>query len=64
LSATEGARTPLYLATSDDVVSVSGRYFVECEPVEVSDVARDAAAARRLWDVSEQLVAGALAAAR
>jgi NAD(P)-dependent dehydrogenase (short-subunit alcohol dehydrogenase family) len=63
LSATDGARTPLYLATSDDVVSVSGRYFVECEPVEVSDVARDMAAARRLWDVSEQLVAGALAAA-
>jgi NAD(P)-dependent dehydrogenase (short-subunit alcohol dehydrogenase family) len=62
LTVTEGARTPLYVATSEAGGSMSGRYFVECEPVEPSEIARDAAAARRLWDVSEQLVAGALAA--
>jgi NAD(P)-dependent dehydrogenase (short-subunit alcohol dehydrogenase family) len=62
LTATEGARTPVYLATSDAVASVSGRYFVECAPVEPGAVARDGAAAQRLWDVSERLVAEALAA--
>lgn len=60
LTAEDGARTSVYLASSPDVESVSGRYFVECEVVEPGPVARDAIAARRLWDMSERIVEGVL----
>ena len=57
-----GARTPLYLATSEAVASITGRYFMDCEPVAPSALALDEDAARRLWEVSEELVACALGA--
>jgi len=53
----KGARTTVYLASSPDVDGVTGGYFYKCKPATPSAVARDDAAARRLWDVSEQLVA-------
>jgi hypothetical protein len=33
----------------------AGEFFFHCEPVAVSKAAQDADAARRLWEVSEQL---------
>ncbi|MFW6084642.1 MAG: SDR family oxidoreductase [Gemmatimonadota bacterium] len=51
----EGARTPLYLATSPDVEGVSGRYFEDCEPREPSAEAQDAGVASRLWTASRRL---------
>ena len=39
---------------------MTGRYFRDCEPVELAGVATDEQAARRLWDVSESLIADAL----
>jgi NAD(P)-dependent dehydrogenase (short-subunit alcohol dehydrogenase family) len=57
-TAEKGARTSVYLASSPDVANVSGEYFVNCKVRKPSKAARDRAAARRLWEISEQLVAG------
>jgi NAD(P)-dependent dehydrogenase (short-subunit alcohol dehydrogenase family) len=56
ISPAKGARTAIYLASSPDVDGVTGGYFYKCKPVTPSKAARDDAAARRLWDVSEKLV--------
>jgi NAD(P)-dependent dehydrogenase (short-subunit alcohol dehydrogenase family) len=56
LSPARGARTSVYLASSPDVAAVSGEYFVKCKPKEPKPWAKDADAAQRLWQVSEQLV--------
>lgn len=55
ISVEAGARTPVYLARSEEVSGVSGKYFYKCKYVEPSTWARDDAAARRLWDVSASL---------
>ena len=57
ISPERGARTTIYLASSPEVDGVTGGYFYKCKPATPSTVAQDDAAARRLWDVSEELVA-------
>jgi NAD(P)-dependent dehydrogenase (short-subunit alcohol dehydrogenase family) len=57
ISPEKGALTTIYLASSPEVDGVSGGYFSKCKPATPSAAAQDDAAARRLWDVSEQLVA-------
>jgi NAD(P)-dependent dehydrogenase (short-subunit alcohol dehydrogenase family) len=57
LSAARGARTSVYLASSPEVAGVTGQYFVRCRARKPSRAARDHEAARRLWTVSEELVA-------
>ncbi len=52
-----GAATSIYLASSPDVDGVSGGYFVNCKPKTSNKASYDTAAAARLWQVSEQLVA-------
>jgi NAD(P)-dependent dehydrogenase (short-subunit alcohol dehydrogenase family) len=59
ISSEKGARTSVYLASSPEVEGVTGGYFYKCAPASISAAAQDDAAARRLWDVSEQLVASA-----
>jgi retinol dehydrogenase 12 len=54
----EGAKTSVYLAASPEVEGVSGKYFVKCKQARASRAATDAAAARRLWELSEELVGG------
>jgi NAD(P)-dependent dehydrogenase (short-subunit alcohol dehydrogenase family) len=56
ISPARGARTSVFLASDPSVEDISGEYWYRCGLSPVSEVARDAAAARRLWDVSEQLV--------
>jgi NAD(P)-dependent dehydrogenase (short-subunit alcohol dehydrogenase family) len=51
----DGARTSIYLASSPEVEGTSGRYFVKQKAVESSPASRDEAAARRLWQVSEEM---------
>jgi NAD(P)-dependent dehydrogenase (short-subunit alcohol dehydrogenase family) len=51
----QGADTLIYLATAPEVAQVSGRYFFDRKAVAASPAARDEAAARRLWAISEQL---------
>ena len=52
----EGAQTSIYLATSPDVESVSGMYYANKQPVKSSAVSYDQEAARRLWDISLELL--------
>jgi len=56
----EGARTSVYLATSDAVEGVSGRYFIDCREVKPSPQARDHTLAEGLWRESERLLAAFL----
>ncbi|MEJ5913242.1 SDR family NAD(P)-dependent oxidoreductase [Pseudokineococcus sp. 1T1Z-3] len=68
-STEQGAATSVFLATSPLVAGVGGRYFEDCQEAEVVEElqgihgvlphALDADDARALWDVSEELVAGA-----
>jgi NAD(P)-dependent dehydrogenase (short-subunit alcohol dehydrogenase family) len=51
----KGAATAVWLAASDDVTGVTGGYFADSRAKEPSADARDADAARRLWEVSEEL---------
>ncbi len=52
----EGAAPVCYLAADPVLTGVSGYYFVDCNPEEPSKQMQDAALARRLWDVSAELV--------
>jgi len=56
LSPAKGARTSIYLASDPAVAGVSGQYFVKCKAKQPKRWARDPEAARRLWQVSEELV--------
>ena len=51
----EGAETPLYLAVSDEVTGITGKYFVKKQPAESAPHSYDEKLARRLWDVSTRL---------
>jgi retinol dehydrogenase 12 len=50
----KAAFTPVYLATSSEVAGVTGRYYAEGRPKELSGLAANAKLARRLWAVSAQ----------
>lgn len=51
----EGARTVIYLATSPEVASVSGKYFSKGKEVPSSKDTHDVEAARRLWELSARM---------
>lgn len=51
----QGAQTSIYLASSPEVADVTGQYFNNKKPARSSAAANDAAAAARLWQISEQL---------
>jgi NAD(P)-dependent dehydrogenase (short-subunit alcohol dehydrogenase family) len=59
ISPRRGARTSIYLATSPEVAEETGMYWVRSKPGRMSQPAREDAAAERLWDESEQLLASA-----
>ncbi len=59
ISPRRGAKTSVYLATSPDVATKTGMYWVRSKPGHMSRKARDDEAAARLWDESEKLVASA-----
>ncbi|TML40912.1 MAG: SDR family oxidoreductase [Actinobacteria bacterium] len=50
-----GAQGVIWLAASPDVEGVTGEFFFDCSPARRSKPARDAEAARRLWDLSARL---------
>jgi NAD(P)-dependent dehydrogenase (short-subunit alcohol dehydrogenase family) len=56
-SSKEGAETSVYLASSPEVEGISGRYFADYEPLSSSPASCDEEAARRLWEISEDLIA-------
>jgi NAD(P)-dependent dehydrogenase (short-subunit alcohol dehydrogenase family) len=57
ISPRRGAKTSLYLATSPDVTTRTGMYWVRSKPGHMSRNARNDEAAQRLWDESERLLA-------
>jgi NAD(P)-dependent dehydrogenase (short-subunit alcohol dehydrogenase family) len=59
ISPRSGARTSIYLATSPEVADKTGLYWVRSKPGRMSEHARDDAAAARLWEESERLLASA-----
>jgi retinol dehydrogenase 14 len=52
----KGAETPVYLASSDEVAGVTGRYFANRNAKASSNASYDVAAAARLWQVSADYV--------
>nr|CAD7614609.1 unnamed protein product [Timema genevievae] len=54
--AVEGAQTTLYLAVSEQMEGVTGKYFAECKEVTPSAKTRDEGLARKLWEKSEEIV--------
>ncbi|ELZ46993.1 oxidoreductase [Halorubrum coriense DSM 10284] len=55
-SVAEGAAELLVPALKPETATVSGRYFADREPTTASRAARDETAARRLWEVSADLL--------
>jgi NAD(P)-dependent dehydrogenase (short-subunit alcohol dehydrogenase family) len=51
----EGAETSIYLASSDEVEGVTGKYFERKQARRSSRESYDEAPARRLWELSERL---------
>lgn len=56
MSEADGARTSLHVATSPDLQGVTGRYFDKVREAKASKASADEQAARRLWEVSQQLI--------
>jgi len=52
----KGAPTSIYLASSPEVQSITGKYFVDCKVAQPAPQAADSAVARPLWDVSAEMV--------
>lgn len=57
ISLEDGAKTSLHVAASPDVEGVNGAYFAKSRPATPSAAARDADAARRLWEITEARLA-------
>ncbi|TGN21052.1 SDR family oxidoreductase [Leptospira idonii] len=51
----KGAETSVYLSTSDEVKSVSGKYFEKCKTKTSSKPSYDFSAREELWKVSEEI---------
>ena len=56
MSEADGARTSIYVATAPELEGVTGRYFDKVREAKSSKASTDDEAARRLWEVSQELV--------
>lgn len=56
----KGAETSVYLATSPEVDSVTGKYFDNKKPVASSRESHDSAKQQQLWKLTEELLKGFL----
>jgi meiotically up-regulated gene 157 (Mug157) protein len=55
ISATQGADSVVYLATSDEVRGRTGNYYYQRREIESSPASHDHEAAKRLWLLSLKL---------
>jgi NAD(P)-dependent dehydrogenase (short-subunit alcohol dehydrogenase family) len=55
-SPAKGAETSVYLASSPSVEGISGKYFYDSHVIPAAPQATDMAVARKLWDVSAEMV--------
>lgn len=51
----EGAETVIYLASSPEVEAVSGKYYMDKEPVKSSPESYDRESALKLWEISMEI---------
>jgi len=51
-----GSETPVYLATSNDVINESGKYFIKKKPVKSSKTSYNEKLQEELWDISIKLI--------
>ncbi|MEZ4295146.1 MAG: hypothetical protein R3B70_09220 [Polyangiaceae bacterium] len=58
----EGAKTQIWCATSPEVASHNGLYYSECKVKEPTKLAQDDGLAKKLWEVSEEMVGAHLKA--
>jgi NAD(P)-dependent dehydrogenase (short-subunit alcohol dehydrogenase family) len=56
ISAKKGAETQIYLATSEDVNGVTGKYFDKKTAVESSKVSYDLSLQKQLWDRTMEMI--------
>lgn len=56
ISVEDGAKTSIYLASSDEVKNVTGKYFDLCKIKEESGLAKDKNLAKQLWAETERLI--------
>jgi NAD(P)-dependent dehydrogenase (short-subunit alcohol dehydrogenase family) len=61
-TAAQGAATSIHLACAADLEQMTGRFFANSKPKNSSQRSYDQAAAARLWQVSDELVAHAATA--
>ncbi|XP_066550910.1 retinol dehydrogenase 12 isoform X2 [Amia ocellicauda] len=52
----EGAQTSVYCAVAEELESVTGKHFSDCSPAFVAPQGRNEEVAKRLWDVSCDLL--------
>lgn len=52
----QGAQTTIYLATSDEVANVSGKYFMDCKETTLNAAAMDMEKAKKIWEESANIV--------
>jgi len=52
----DGAKTSIYAATAPELATVTGQYLADSKIAKAADIARDQDTARRLWDISAQMV--------
>src|SRR5256886_14074808 len=55
-SPAKGAETSIYLASSPGVEGMTGKYFYDSHVTPTAPQATDMAVARKLWDVSTEMV--------
>ena len=64
ISPEKGARTSVWAASAPELVNVTGKYFKKQKAISSSRQSNDVAAQKKLWEVTEALVAKASASGR
>jgi NAD(P)-dependent dehydrogenase (short-subunit alcohol dehydrogenase family) len=56
ISPKKAAQTPIYLATSPEVATITGNYFAKSKIKKSSETSNDLELAKKVWDISNKLV--------
>jgi len=52
----QGAATTLHVATSPEVAEVTGKYFSDCKITRTAAQAEDVEVARKLWNITDEII--------
>ena len=56
----QGAKTPVYVASSNDLVNVTGKYFVKCKEKKTAKMTQDVRNQDYIWALSKMLIENAV----